>query len=36
VSPLEKSQLLFKEFTVLDDALSWARHLEGKRAVFRC
>ena len=27
--PLEKSQLLFKEFTVLDDALSWARHLEG-------
>lgn len=29
VSPLEKSQLLFKEFTVLDDALSWARHLEG-------
>jgi hypothetical protein len=28
VSPLEKSQL-FKEFTVLDDALSWARHLEG-------
>ncbi|MGA8977026.1 MAG: hypothetical protein WB496_28295, partial [Pseudolabrys sp.] len=29
MSPLEKSQLLFKEFTVLDDALSWARHLEG-------
>lgn len=29
VSPFEKSQLLFKEFTVLDDALSWARHLEG-------
>jgi hypothetical protein len=28
ISPLEKSQLLFKEFTVLDDALSWARHLE--------
>ena len=26
VSPLERSQLLFKEFTVL---LSWARHLEG-------
>jgi hypothetical protein len=21
--------MLFKEFTVLDDALSWARHLEG-------
>jgi hypothetical protein len=29
LSPLEKSQMLFKEFTVLDDALSWARHLEG-------
>jgi hypothetical protein len=29
VSPLEKSQLLFKEFADLDDALSWARHLEG-------
>jgi hypothetical protein len=27
--PLEKSQMLFKEFTVLDDALSWARHLDG-------
>ncbi|MGA7529908.1 MAG: hypothetical protein WBW11_22125 [Pseudolabrys sp.] len=43
VSPLEKSQLLFKEFTVLDDALSWARHLGCRgpaiwkeRAVFRC
>ena len=29
VSPLEKCQLLFKEFATLDDALSWARHLEG-------
>ena len=29
VSPLEKSQLLFKEFAALDDALSWARHLEN-------
>ena len=28
VSPFEKSQMLFKEFTMLDDALSWARHLE--------
>jgi hypothetical protein len=28
VPPLEKSQLLFKEFSVLDEALSWARHLE--------
>jgi hypothetical protein len=29
VSPFEKSQLLFKEFAALDDALSWARHLEA-------
>jgi hypothetical protein len=28
VSPLEKSQALFKEFATLDDALSWAHHLE--------
>ena len=28
VLPLEKSEL-FKEFAALDDALSWARHLEG-------
>lgn len=26
---VQKGRLLFKEFTVLDDALSWARHLEG-------
>ena len=29
VAPFEKSELLFKEFAALDDALSWARHLEG-------
>jgi hypothetical protein len=29
ISGFEKSQLLFKEFAALDDALSWARHLEG-------
>jgi hypothetical protein len=29
VSPFEKSELLFKEFAALDDALSWARHLEA-------
>lgn len=28
VSPLEKSQLLFKELHTLDEALSRARHLE--------
>jgi hypothetical protein len=28
VAPLAKEQMLFKEFAALDDALSWARHLE--------
>jgi len=28
ISPLTKEQMLFKEFAVLDDALSWARHVE--------
>lgn len=28
ISPLEKSHMLYKELPVLDDALSWARHLE--------
>ena len=28
VSPLEKEQLLFKEFAGLDDALAWAQHVE--------
>jgi hypothetical protein len=28
ISPLEKSQMLYKELPLLDDALSWARHLE--------
>ena len=28
VSPLEKSQLLFKELHTLGEALSWAPHLE--------
>jgi hypothetical protein len=26
--PIEKSQLLFKQFSVFDEALSWARHVE--------
>jgi hypothetical protein len=29
LSPLEKSQMLFKEFTDFDAALSWAHYLEG-------
>jgi len=28
VSPLAKEQMLFKEFAALDEALSWARHVE--------
>ena len=31
--PLEKGQMLFKEFTSLDDALAWSRHLEAQRRV---
>ena len=33
VTPFEKSELLFKEFAALDDALSWARHLEAEGRV---
>jgi hypothetical protein len=28
VSPMSKDQLLFKECSSIDDALSWARHVE--------
>jgi hypothetical protein len=28
ISPLKKSSMLFKEFARLDEALSWARHVE--------
>jgi hypothetical protein len=28
VAPIAKEQMLFKEFAALDDALSWARHVE--------
>jgi hypothetical protein len=27
ISPLEKEQLLFKEFGMLDDAFAWAQHV---------
>ena len=33
VAPLEKEQLLFKEFDGLDDALAWSRHVERKGRV---
>ena len=28
ISAIAKEQMLFKEFSALDDALSWARHVE--------
>ena len=28
IAPLAKEQMLFKELTGLDEALSWARHVE--------
>jgi len=28
ISPLAKEKMLFKEFAALDEALSWARHVE--------
>ena len=28
ISPVQRDQMLFKEFGSLDEALSWARHLE--------
>jgi hypothetical protein len=29
ISPLEKDRLLYKEFSTLDDALAWARHVNA-------
>jgi hypothetical protein len=28
ISPLSKQKMLFKEFTSMDEALSWSRHVE--------
>jgi hypothetical protein len=33
VTPMAKDKLLFKEFAALDDALSWARHVEREGRV---
>ncbi len=34
ISPLEKDRHLFKEFNLLEEAMSWARHVnEGGRVV---
>jgi hypothetical protein len=32
-SPMDKEHLLFKEFSMLDDAVSWARHVNGSGRV---
>jgi hypothetical protein len=29
ISPLEKDRRLYKEFSVLDEAMSWARHVNA-------
>jgi hypothetical protein len=29
ITPLDRAQALFKQFDALDEALSWARHVEG-------
>jgi hypothetical protein len=33
ISPLEKDRHLFKEFTDLDEAMSWARHINDSGRV---
>ena len=33
ISPLQKDQFLFKDFTSLDDAFGWARHINGSGRV---
>jgi hypothetical protein len=33
ISPLEKDRHLFKEFSGLDEAMSWARHINGSGRV---
>ena len=30
ISPLAKEKMLFKEFTSMDEALSWSRHVENE------
>src|SRR5579872_5630011 len=33
ISPLEKDRHLYKEFTLLDEAMSWARHINDSGRV---
>lgn len=35
ISPLEKDRHLYKEFTLLDEAMSWAQHVNGSGRVTR-
>jgi len=33
ISPVEKDRHLFKEFSILDEAMSWARHINDSGRV---
>ena len=33
ISPLDKDRHLFKEFALLDEAMGWARHINGSGRV---
>jgi hypothetical protein len=33
ISPLEKDRHLYKEFSLLDEAMNWARHVNGSGRV---
>ena len=33
ISPLDKDRQLYKEFNLLDEAMSWARHVNGSGRV---
>jgi hypothetical protein len=33
ISPLEKDRHLYKEFALLDEAMGWARHVNGRGRV---
>ena len=33
ISPIEKARMLYKEFSVLDEALSWANHVKDSGRV---
>jgi hypothetical protein len=33
ISPLDKDRMLYKEFSTLDEALNWARHVHDRGGV---